>query len=204
VPTVAGADRREAAEFRRAPVPGRARAAGTPAAPTRADAAKAPVLAQRFANLAPAAESGRFVSGQAAMPILASFQIEQAGDQLRVIDSDGSTYLGKVVAPVPSAAGGSLNLAEALKRGPETIVTNTPSPVAPGVLYEVTGTNRTLNQPVRFVWSYLAPTNGPAQTLAPGAPVAPVPQLLNNSGVAGRARISAGPEIEIRARPVGP
>mgnify|MGYP007096046401 FL=1 len=80
--------------------------------------------------------------------------------------------------------------------------------------YRVTGTNRTLNQPVVFTWNFVAPTNTVSPTSGP--PVAgalnyqslnqtqQTPGLFNNRGIIGRAQINAGKEIEVRATPVDP
>lgn len=173
---------------------------------------------QSFANVAPEqlrAKAAKVKSDSPITPVLASFQIQQDGNELRVIDSDGSTYRGAL-----SAAAGGYGFAGA--GGKETGTTSFQSAERPetqalsprdiagrqqqaqNLLYRVEGTNRTLNQNVVFTWSFVE-TNAlavsPAQSVSNPLPVQ-FPAQLQNSLIYGRAQFGAGQEIEVNAVPV--
>jgi len=160
-----------------------------------------------------------------ASPVLATFQLEQAGDQLRVIDSDGSTYTGAITPP---AAGAFYEAKVELKGGPVTKTDDRTAARAisaegdlayqPGQNYffRVTGTNRTLRQPVVFAGNILIPTNVPTteQAALTQSPlgrsqnqVVPtqnqLPSLLNST-ISGNLQLGTNKEMQINALPVKP
>ncbi len=169
-------------------------------------------VAQSFANVAPPpkTEARRTIAPGA--PVLMNFQVVQAGDRWQVIDGDGSTYLGDAVSTAGTVGDDRAKGATALKQAPAAAGNKNAG--ALNQFYRVTGTNRTLNQPVVFTWNFVAPTNTVSPTSGP--PVAgalnyqslnqtqQTPGLFNNRGIIGRAQINAGKEIEVRATPVGP
>jgi hypothetical protein len=77
-----------------------------PASPVASPAASPAVFAQRMvrSDLAPGQDNTAVKNTPAAPAgVLASFQIERAGDQVRVTDADGSEYVGRVVDQVVMA-----------------------------------------------------------------------------------------------------
>jgi hypothetical protein len=86
--------------------------------------------------------------------VLNHFQVEQEGNQLRVVDEDGSTYLGHVEpAPSPislSEARGALRQESSLPAQKQSGQTES----AVNLYFKVTGTNRSLNQKVVFEGNY--------------------------------------------------
>jgi hypothetical protein len=117
----------------------------------------------RFANLSPA---GKAIQ-PALAPVLATFAMEQSGDQLRLVDADGSTYDGVIQLAAPASTmnylaanlAGQPALAEADKSDASQLNRRSLA-VALGQSaastnnsnrswnFRVTGTNRTLRQPV--------------------------------------------------------
>lgn len=118
-----------------------------------------------------------------ALAVLHSFQVEQTGEQLRIIDADGSTYQGRLVESAGAAVVEASETAKLTQkrenRAPES---RSPTPRAragpaatanpSGATYHfiAEGTNRSLQQRVVFQGEYQLGT-----TLAPAAPTAPPP-----------------------------
>jgi hypothetical protein len=172
-------------------------------------------LRQSFLNDQPLAKEAIAASGKLSViaPVLASFRIEQSGNKLRVIDGDGSTYLGEVAPDQPMGVAqsgaykndGKEMLAYGLKAGPQNQADS-------AYQFRVTGTNRTLNQQVVFAWNCVPMTN--AQALSNNSfaaselkklDAAKMPQQFpgfQNAIINGRAQIASEKEIEINARPV--
>jgi hypothetical protein len=125
--------------------------------------------------------------------VLDNFQIEQTGNQLRVIDGDGSTYSGDLYS--------QKNLNEELTKG----ATQLKQESADAYAYRVSGTNRTLNQRVSFSWNFVAATNGVTDPVgAVGGAIQnkdalQFPALLQNSDVSGEAKLEKGGEVKFRA-----
>ena len=186
---------------------------------------QAQAYSQAFINRAPAPAYGKIPEASPNAPVLVKFQVEQTGNQLRVVDSDGSTYLGEMHAPaeagivmpeVEKKGGGVLNLKSAnAPTDRERTVTAMPQQQAAQNYFvcRVAGTNRTLNQPVVFTWNFVAWTNGlaAAQVKLPAGgdnllpnnlPAQQLPLLLNSSAINGRAQLGNAKEIEVNAVPV--
>lgn len=173
---------------------------------------------QSFANLAPLPQKEKEENAAPISPVLLNFQVEQTGDRVAVIDSDGSTYLGGLNSgPVNSSAGKDVQefkssdpLAGRLKADALGVT----QPSTQNYFFRVAGTNRTLNQQVVFTWNFVALSNAPvraptagvggAQNQNTSAVPQQFPALRNNSGISGRAQINAGREFEINAVPVTP
>jgi hypothetical protein len=180
---------------------------------------KALAVSQSFANLAPVSRTEKALKAPPVSPVLANFQMEQAGDQLRVIDSDGSIYLGEI-NPAPVTFGGGGKNQQVFKSEGKLAappVAAAPAPAqqsAQSYFYRVAGTNRTLNQQVVFSWNFVTLTNALAQSKTKGvggvlnqdgsSGSQQLPALLQNSAINGRAQINAAREIEINAVPVTP
>lgn len=181
-------------------------------------------VSQAFANRAPVSGYETIAKSAPLTPVLANFRIEQTGNQLRVIDGDGSTYLGETQLPAATpttAVAFEKKGAAELKAGDETSTRQVAQAGLTGqkdaqryFAYRAEGTNRTLKQQVVFTWNFLPLTNTvaatPAKSLSGGGNVwennAPVQQflLLNNSVINGRAQLGGAKEIEINAVPVTP
>lgn len=170
---------------------------------------------QNFSNDQPLAKKAMSVSGgaKAVTPVLASFQIEQSGNKLRVIDGDGSTYSGEVT---PDQAYGLAQNAAFKNDGKELLAGEfkaAQQKQTDGTYqFRVAGTNRTLNQQVVFSWNCVPITNALAFSNSSFAAselkkfdTTKMPQQfpgLQNSYINGRAQIASEKEIEINARPV--
>ena len=170
---------------------------------------------QNFSNDQPLAKKAMAISGEAKTitPVLANFQIEQSGNKLRVIDGDGSTYLGEVA---PDQAYGLAQNAAFKNDGKEKLADELKSEqqkqTDSAYQFRVTGTNRTLNQQVVFTWNCIPMTNSLAFSNSSFAAselknlaAAKMPQQFpgfQNSIINGRAQISSQIDIEINARPV--
>jgi hypothetical protein len=203
------------------------------AAPVLSESAEAAAFSSRYGIPAAAAASvaQRYTQTQvngglrpaaiAAAPttqVLSSFQLEQTGDQLRVIDSDGSTYTGAITSPAADRYGKSIELkgATALKTGDKAAARaiSTPESFAyePGqnYLFRVTGTNRTLQQPVVFAGNILILTNASATQTAAArsqkqfAPAQNQMPGLLNSTISGKVQLGTSREMQINAVPVNP
>jgi len=162
--------------------------------------------------------------------VLASFQFEQNGRQLRIVDADGSVYEGEIGSP----AGGLQEVREADGQSAlafkKTVPTQTSTgrdqilpaggvaAIDPDSVFRVTGTNRTLNQLVIFtgnlgITSNTAPAanstdqqRGATQLFRQATPAS---QVASNTAqqpvprVQGQATIGSD-RIEINAVPAGP
>ena len=162
--------------------------------------------------------------------VLRSFQVEQAGQQIRVVDADGSVYDGAIAGPeneeiakrVVAAQTAQADLKKKVE--PEARRVESVSETAYGetagpqnVFFHVAGTNRTLNQLVVFQGNFLANTNQTSAILQ-GARLATdkpalVPQQspplqirsqLPSALIQGQATIGDRNRVQINASPVGP
>ncbi|MCS7338159.1 MAG: hypothetical protein NZ739_07980 [Verrucomicrobiae bacterium] len=123
------------------PVPG---AAGDRAAVGSAGRVGA-TNAWAFKSVDPAHRISEAPGRGAPQPVLNTFRIERHGELIRVIDQDGSIYAGVVQASAPLQATGGTGGSSA----PEPEVQTAPSEQS--FFFNVSGTNRTLGQPVVFV-----------------------------------------------------
>jgi len=152
-----------------------------------------------------------------AKPILVSFELQQRGREVQIIDSDGSVYSGSFQppetftylnsAPSEKAAATRSLQTEALSERKDAF-SDSKLQTDMSYSFKVTGTNQTLKQTVTFTAEVLAPKNalslvGPAGTVN-GNRVAP-PELnalpLQNSRISGRALIGTNKEVEVNAVP---
>ena len=168
-------------------------------------AAAAPPASQVFNRLDIPAGGRRAVGGFIApTPVLASFRVEQTGNALRVVDTDGSVYTGAVQQVAQPA---STARATAPKNAPavaSVAIVTAPAQAAQNYYFRVAGTNRNLNQNVIFSGNLIPLTNAPILTGAVGTRRAlelPVESLLSNSRISGKAVIGDQKEIEVNATP---
>lgn len=157
-----------------------------------------------------------------AQAVLASFQLEQRGQEIRIVDADGSVYTGRVQpapAPALSLKTTSSTAARARSAKPKESVTvgenrqggsTTNGPVSAQALnFTVRGTNATLRQALEFVGN-LQPdalaqqTVGSSKTQGTTARFqnqSPAQNQFSNSRLTGRVRLANGAELEINAVP---
>lgn len=186
---------------------------------------RATLNSQAFSNLRAAQNRGKKPDARTiafAPPVLMNFTIEQTGRDVRVVDGDGSIYRGVVDEANTVYRQLSARQAEQQAAANENkfrlpspkAATPAPAPSQPIYFYQVTGTNRTLNQNIVFSWNFL-PTNETAaaaqldyQTVIKDADfsrqTSPFPVLLQNSHLNGRVQYGEGREIEINAVPMKP
>ncbi len=157
---------------------------------------RAQTYAQSYTNRAPESFKQKAVPALSPVtlsPVLANFRVEQTGRQLRVVDGDGSTYLGETDTALEVWAGRAAANAEAGNASAAYVVAsgggkkeqvvqlfqsdgklNLLPAEAKSIaeqpmqnnFYRVTGTNRTLNQAVVFTWSFVELTNAPGFALS--------------------------------------
>jgi hypothetical protein len=163
-----------------------------------------------------------------AHPVLASFEVEQAGPELRIVDGDGSVYSGYVqladaarrrlaasgeasaVTRAPHAMGGVLEEKSAASREAD-------QPAPPAYFFRVAGTNRSLHKKVVFTGNLMAATNSASfqpytNILSLGGGLArqragsAQPNLLPllNSRISGKVVVGNGKAVEINALPTSP
>jgi hypothetical protein len=164
-----------------------------------------------------------FGGGSAVPPLLASFRMEQNGQEIRVVDADGSVYTGSwQVAPeqnsLPAPAGrtGGLNFSGAIPAASSV----RPAPAAENNFqallnysFRVSGTNRNLKERITFSGNFIPLSNlsntannaGATGGLAGGRNTTTfnaAPPVFLNSRIAGKAIIGDNREIEVNANPV--
>lgn len=146
--------------------------------------------------------------------VLTSFQLVRNGDNIRVIDSDGSVYEGSIsrgdlrlAEDLEEKRTESLNKRYGLARQPApaqnmAFLGVEPKPGQPdsSFFFQVTGTNRTLNQAVTFTGQYQPPmpsasTTGLAVTTEPAASLRGANEIgrkiAGNAPVEGQAAAAA-------------
>ena len=111
--------------------------------------------AHRFVQ-APSASGG--LLDKAVAPVLTAFDFEQSGSQIRVVDADGSVYVGTLRTPATAQAALAQSeesgrpLADASMKFNRLVATSTPadykSEAATELSFQVEGTNQTLKQKV--------------------------------------------------------
>jgi hypothetical protein len=183
--------------------------------------AKGVLVAQRFAQVAPGAKAKNRLADKVslAQPVLTSFQVEQAGSELRIVDSDGSVYGGFVQVADGIERLRSVNGEKpAAKPVPQSAMTAGSSRQAgQNYYFRVTGTNRTLQKKVVFTGNLVAASNsglfkqntnaaryGSGVGGSQPGPAGQSPQPLLNARISGKAVIGDRQEIEINAVPTGP
>jgi len=180
-----------------------------------------PAFVQTFVQTPAGGERTKRASGS--IQVLDRFLLEQTGNQLRIIDADGSSYTGKVESAA-AVTGDRDNLPQA-SRLPELKATDrlASQQTSAGTLwnyqagqnyfFRVSGTNRTRQQLVVFEGNLAVPTNLTTSQLpyraqpATRGQVAPQqvssPMLLNST-ITGKVRLGTEQEMRINAQPVPP
>ena len=143
--------------------------------------------------------------------VLASFQMERIGSQLRIIDRDGSIYTGSFTNIPLTAQSGRPVTAQPVSGLGATLARRTKDTSgsnSQAFFFQVTGTNRTLQQPVVFNGRWSGPVGSlPVATESEEASRGLLPQTSSGAGVSsgtasriyGRATVGEGKEIVIQA-----
>ena len=191
-------------------------------APGQKGAAESPVSnSQRYVQAAPASSPAVAGTVTAALsagtaPILASFQMEQNGSDIRIVDADGSVYSGSLQLakepPSPNPA-----LAQTTDLDKNTAVQGIGQGAVQSHLFyrfQVSGTNRSLKQSVTFNGKLFATANAAASPAWTNGltvhgnqlktPVKLFQLPLENSRVNGTAVINNVEAIPINAVPAAP
>jgi hypothetical protein len=165
---------------------------------------------------------------------LASFQIEQTGNQIRITDSDGSVYNGDLtvtnaempnagtpiarsdgvaLAPAPAAEAERQFAQPALPNG-EPSINNAVLQQNQNFRFKAAGTNLSLNQRVTISGEFIATTNLVTRwgtTLSGGDAAGANSQVtaigsqqLSNGRIIGKAVLDNGQQILLNATPVAP
>lgn len=228
--TVAAANREAQKQLNQATAPGSVNAdltANFDNIASNQTAAKSAPNSQRFYRTitVPTVRQRGFGGGSPAPALLASFQMEQHGQEIRVIDADGSVYTGTwqaapeqnalpAAAPAPAHEGGfhlfnsGISASSARVAVPENNFQTTLN-----YTFTVTGTNRNLKQKITFSGKFIPLTNasnaantagavsGSLEGPAAAPPLNMAPPALLNSRIAGKAVVGEKREIEVNANP---
>jgi hypothetical protein len=171
-------------------------------------------------NRLEAPSTRRRAGGAAAPPaaVLTSFRVEQSGNNLKVVDGDGSVYTGSVqIAQQEPAADYSF---AAAKNTPTSAAraAKASSPTAQSYFFRVAGTNRNLNEPIVFSGNFVPFTNDQLTTGARNfggagggfggggaggdqAAGQPIQAVLSNSQINGNVVIGDQKAMDVTATP---
>ena len=193
--------------------------AGTPigfqAASFKAEAG--PAVSQRYAQVT----TGK--KAKLPRPVLTSFQVEQSGSELRIVDGDGSVYKGYIAAsdsmarsraadygavPAPAAARATKSTDASATRH------EADRPLLQNYFFRVSGTNLSLQKQVVFTGSLLpaAHTNTLAPTSTNLVLLKSAASLQTSSGevhalplsstrISGKVVVGNGKAVDIKAEP---
>ncbi len=177
-----------------------------------------PAISQRFTQIQLPAKSkmAKLESAPTSAQVLAAFQVQQVGDELRIIDGDGSIYRGRLVAadelrsPYTESKDSvaSAGRVQSRERSFQQAVSSVPA--LQNYSFRVTGTNRSMNQNVIFSGNLAAATNSVLLNVITNSVNTGVNGIqnsaaiqnsnpLSNARISGRAQIGKGKEIPIEA-----
>jgi len=138
--------------------------------------------------------------------ILASFQVEQTGNSVRIVDNDGSIYSG--VLRAERATSPMANAANSAVKTRAQLSTSAPIPTSAAnqnFTLEVSGTNLSLNERVVFTGN-LSVDNAVAQPTGrrenrAAKPIAqpPLNSVLSNSRIQGQAQVGVNGIVNVEA-----
>jgi hypothetical protein len=138
---------------------------------------------QQFSRNLPGA-AARASKLKEASNVLNTFQIQQNGDQIRVVDADGSTYTGKIEPITPDALQSKRALSEQENSNQFS--------------FRATGYNSSLKKPIVFEGSYIAM---PTQAQAPNESALANQQQMP-ARIVGTAKMGGEAPIEVDATSV--
>lgn len=127
----------------------------TRALPVTAAFASVAGVTQQFAQVQSDLFSRKGGVAVGSLPVLQTFTVEQSGANLRVLDQDGSVYIG--FAEPTNHAASSLDLAKGTaSAGKDSLGGSNPGQAADSYSFRVSGTNLSLNQNVVFTGTLFA------------------------------------------------
>jgi hypothetical protein len=138
--------------------------------------------------------------------ILASFQVEQSGNSIRIVDNDGSIYSGVLRAERPSVS--TANAANSAVRTRSQPTASTLAPVSvdnQNFTLEVSGTNLSLNQRVIFTGNLSVdnvvsqPSSKSDSRSAKPLAQPPLNSVLSNSRIQGQAQVGENGIVNVEA-----
>lgn len=137
-----------------------------------------------------------------ARAVLDNFEVQQLGNEIRVVDSDGSTYTGQLE---PSAEGakhdaGNTKRSYAARMNAEAKA----EPVANAARFRATGYNVSLKKSVVFEGNFSQTPTPQEQEKAPNG-LAKTEKMQETARIVGTARVNGEPPVEVDATavPVG-
>lgn len=152
---------------------------------------------QFFSDIAQ--KDGILADNASAQAVLTSFALQQNGNELSVVDRDGSLYRGYLEPQQATVQRGiaetkapraKIALSESRARSaPAAVPAPTAGTATQYYYFRVVGTNQKLNEKVVFTGTLLTPTNTGTNTIPP------------NSRIEGRAVIGDREELQINAVP---
>jgi hypothetical protein len=151
----------------------------------------------RFSNIDVRSQYRRNFNSPAQLPVLNSFELEQTGSQIRIVDADGSVYEGRIApAEAPKdlaenrrAVSASPSLTQAPAAQPAAAAnaglgqSSDNDASAASYNFRAVGTNRTLNQRVVFSGNYINTASAPSQA-ANSIGNRTAPSVANNQAAA--------------------
>jgi hypothetical protein len=163
-------------------------------------------LVPSASNLARNSFRNTLVPGHATA-VLASFELQQNGNAIRIVDADGSVYNGSLQPAIPAPTGP--DLPQAQQRMP--FATREDLQTAQKYLFRVTGLNQSLKQNVVFAGNLLAMAGAATNAGSGGDQFGPISQSLqtnqlpwSTSRIAGLAVVAETNSIQINAVPLAP
>ena len=160
------------------------------AAPLGADAVPAkPGLTQRFAQQNAAQNFRNTVQRRQVANILTNFEVQQEGNEIRLVDSDGSTYTGRLeqTEKLKERAAKRSDRSEDAKAG------------AVATRFRATGFNMSLRKSLVFEGNY---SQTPEEEKSPNDSTKSEARRVEAARIVGTARVAGEPPVEVDARPV--
>ena len=156
----------------------------------------------RLPRRADRASYGLTTGGIASTAVLSAFRFEQNGTNVTLSDNDGSVYTGTIQQRLfaGSAQASSLTARPATSVARRTLAQPVPTPLE-GYAFRVSGTSRTLNQPVVFTGEFISGTNAVpgSNIVAVGAAFGTPVQAPVKARVTGKLSIGGGEQVPIDA-----
>ena len=166
-----------------------------------------PEVSQRFVQ--EEANKLKIAASSKPLPVLVSFQLERAGSEVRVTDRDGSVYTGSftnAAPPVPPEGSATTAFSQVGATSAEALRAPPQASNARDFFFQVSGTNRTLQQSVVFSGRWSGPTGSffsaprkPGISGGLARPGSGAPAQGTLSRIDGRAVVGGSQQVNIQA-----